>query len=338
MIIVTGGAGFIGSALIWELNRKGYDDILVVDNFAKTEKWKNLVPLKYSDYIHKDVFIKKVREKGLSNQVKAIIHLGACSSTMETDADYLMENNFRYTKDLFLAANARKVRFINASSAATYGDGEFGFAASYGDIAKLRPLNMYGYSKQLFDLWSIRTKAVHQLVSLKFFNVYGPNEYHKDGMRSVVCKAVSQIEETGKLSLFKSYKPEYKNGEQMRDFVYIKDVTRLILWLLETPDVNGIYNVGQGKARSWNDLANAVFSAMGRKTNIEYVDMPSQLIEKYQYYTEADMQWLEQAKYPYSFASLEDGVKDYVQNYLLKENALLEIVDPLFVESKCTHI
>ncbi len=338
MIIVTGGAGFIGSALIWELNRKGYEDILVVDNFATTEKWKNLVPLKYSDYVHKDAFIKNVREKGLSKHVKAIVHLGACSSTMETDADYLMENNFRYTRDLFLAAHARKIRFVNASSAATYGNGEYGFAANYKDISKLRPLNMYGYSKQLFDLWSIRTKAVHNLVSLKFFNVYGPNEYHKEGMRSVVCKAVSQINQTGKLSLFKSYKPEYKHGQQMRDFVYIKDVTRLIAWLLETPNVNGIYNVGQGVARSWNDLANAVFSAMKKKVNIEYIDMPAQLIEKYQYYTEADMQWLEQAKYPHTFASLEDGVTDYVQNYLLKENALLEIVDPLFLESRCLNL
>ncbi len=317
MYIVTGGAGFIGSAFIWELNKRGITDIIVVDNLASTSKWKNLVSLKISDYVQKDAFMATVRKHGLSKQVKGVIHLGACSSTTEQDADYLMENNFHYTRDLCLAALKEKIRFINASSAATFGEGEFGFINTVENISRLQPLNMYGYSKQLFDLWSIKTGAVNHLVSLKFFNVYGPNEYHKDDMRSVVCKAVTQIEETNTLRLFKSYRDDYPDGGQMRDFVYIKDVTKMMNWLLENEQVNGIYNVGQGIARTWNDLAKSVFTAMGRETNIEYIEMPQTLHGKYQYFTEADMSWLKDVNYPYTFSTLEEGVTDYVQNYLL---------------------
>ncbi len=323
MYIITGGAGFIGSALVWELNRQGIDDIIIVDNLASTEKWKNLVPLKIVDYIHKKDFIDKTLLKGLSNKVKGIVHLGACSSTTEADADYLMKNNFHFTRDLYLAAYKKNIRFINASSAATYGGGEHGFSDKLELIPSLRPLNMYGYSKQLFDLWSIKTKALNSLISLKFFNVYGPNEYHKGNMQSVVCKAVPQILENNHLKLFKSNHPDYADGGQMRDFVYIKDVVKLIYWLLENKDVCGIHNVGQGKARSWNDLANAVFSAMNRETNIQYIDMPENLLGKYQNFTEADMSWLEKVNYPHAFKSLEEGVKEYVQDYLIKENKYL---------------
>ncbi len=324
MYIVTGGAGFIGSAFVWELNKRGIEDVIIVDNLSSSQKWKNLNGLKITDYIHKDKFIQEIRIKGLSKSVKGVIHLGACSSTTEQDADYLMENNFHYTRDLFVISQKNNIRFINASSAATYGDGEHGFTGDIDTIPQLRPLNMYGYSKQLFDLWSIKTQNINNLVSLKFFNVYGPNEYHKDGMRSVVCKAVSQIEESGKLKLFGSYHKDYKDGEQMRDFVYIKDVVALMYWLLENPQVCGIYNVGQGKARTWNDLARAVFSSMGKQENIEYIAMPLELQGKYQYYTQADMTWLDKVNYPHKFMTLEEGVKDYVQEYLLKNNAYLE--------------
>ncbi len=329
MYIITGGAGFIGSAVIWELNKRGIQDILVIDNLASTSKWKNLVSLKISDYVHKDVFIEKVRKGRLradifGQKIKGIVHLGACSSTTEQDADYLMENNFHYTRDLFLEAKENNIRFINASSAATYGGGEYGFSDNLENIPNLYPLNMYGYSKQLFDLWTIKTGNLNNLVSLKFFNVYGANEYHKDDMRSVVCKAVSQIQETGVVKLFKSYKEEYADGGQMRDFVYIKDVSRLIDELLQNYDITGIYNVGQGKARSWVDLATAVFNAMEREVNIEFIEMPEQLQGKYQYFTEADMSWLKKVSYPHTFMTLEEGVKDYVQNYLLKENSYLD--------------
>ncbi len=324
MYIITGGAGFIGSALVWELNKQGIDNIIVVDNLASTEKWKNLVPLKISDYVHKDTFIKRVRTKGLSGKISGIVHLGACSSTTEQDADYLMENNFHYTRDLFLTARSRNIRFVNASSAATYGGGEFGFSDNVEGIPALRPLNMYGYSKQLFDMWSLKTQTVNNLISLKFFNVYGPNEYHKGNMQSVVCKAVPQILESDTLKLFKSNSPEYADGGQMRDFVYIKDAVKLISWLLEHKEVCGIQNVGQGKARSWNDLANAVFAAMGRESNITYVDMPSNLLGKYQNFTEADMNWLQKVNYPHIFKTLEEGVTEYVQDYLLKENKYLD--------------
>ncbi len=324
MYIITGGAGFIGSALVWELNKHGIFDIIVVDNLASTNKWLNLSHLRIRDYIHKDIFIENVRKNGLAQEVKAVIHLGACSSTMEQNADYLMENNFHYTRDLFLAAKEKNIRFLNASSAATFGGGEHGFSNDLSFIKKYRPLNAYAFSKQLFDLWTLDTNNLNNLVSLKFFNVYGPNEYHKGNMQSVVCKAVPQIQNENVMRLFKSAHPDYKDGEQMRDFVYIKDVVKLMYWLLENPNVTGIYNVGQGLARSWNDLVKAVYSAMGLETKIEYINMPKELLGKYQYYTHADMTWLKDVIYPYAFSTLEDGITDYVQNYLLKEDKYLD--------------
>ncbi len=316
MFIITGGAGFLGSALIWELNQQGIDDILVVDNLALTEKWKNLVGLRYADYMHRDAFIKSIHQYGLQSSVQGVVHLGACSATTERDADFLMQNNFHYSRDLCLAATKAGVRFINASSAATYGDGSIGFNDDEDSLNKLRPLNMYGYSKQLFDLWIQRHHLLCKVVSLKFFNVYGPNEYHKQNMRSVVCKAHSEIKQHKTLQLFRSNHPDYADGGQMRDFIYVKDCTRIMAWLLHNKSVNGIYNVGMGKARTWNDLAKSVFDAMGLPVNIKYIDMPVELHGKYQNFTKAPMQKLLQSGCPLPSYELEDGIKDYVQNYL----------------------
>jgi ADP-L-glycero-D-manno-heptose 6-epimerase len=316
MYIVTGGAGFIGSAVVWELNRQGMDDILIVDNLGSKEKWKNLVPLRYRDYIHRDAFLADIRGGRWPDGVRAVIHMGACSSTTERDADFLMENNFRYSRDLCRAALRAQARFIAASSAATYGDGSLGFSDSPEMLPRLRPLNMYGYSKHLFDLWADREGLLDRLASLKFFNVYGPNEYHKGDMRSVACKAVPLIRASGRLALFRSERPDYEDGGQKRDFVHVKDCAALVVWLLENPAVNGVLNMGTGKARTWNDLARAVFTALDRPPLIEYVDMPEALKKKYQYFTEADMGWMERAGCPVTFRGLEEGVGDYVRGYL----------------------
>ena len=323
MIIVTGGAGLIGSNFIWELNRQGMDDILVVDNLASTEKWKNLSHLRYSNYMHRDRFLEQLRSGQKLEGVEAVIHMGACSSTTERDADFLMENNFHYTVEICLAALEAGARFINASSASTYGDGELGFSDDLDLMPKLKPLNMYGYSKHLFDLWCLRHKVLNEVVNLKFFNVYGPNEYHKGSMMSMVCRAVPQIKELGRIRLFKSDHPKYGDGESLRDFVYSKDCAALMYWFMQTPSVNGIFNVGAGKARTWNDLANAVFAAMDMEPNIEYFDMPEHLKGKYQYFTEADMSWMGRENCPVQFHSLEEGVDDYVRNYLTQNDPYL---------------
>ncbi len=316
MYIITGGAGFMGSALIWELNRQGITQIHVVDNLGHSEKWKNLVGLQYEEYIHRDVFIERVRKGKLDNAVDGIVHLGACSSTTETDAEFLMHNNFAYTRDLCQAALKSGVRFVNASSAATYGDGSRGFDDDIVLMPRWRPMNMYGYSKHLFDLWLWRNHVYDRVVSLKFFNVYGPNEYHKGDMRSVVCKAYDEILQTGSLRLFRSDSPLYPDGGQMRDFVYIKDCTKMLAWLLLNTHVNGIYNVGTGKARTWNDLAAAIFSAMSLPVNVEYIDMPEHLRGKYQNFTQAQVERLLKHDCPASTYDLETGVTEYVQKYL----------------------
>lgn len=321
MYIVTGGAGMIGSATVWALNQKGIEDILVVDNLANTEKWKNIVCLKYSDYMHRDEFLQKIQNDAIKD-VQGIVHMGACSSTTQKDADFLMQNNFHYTREVFHFVQRNGIRMVNASSAATYGGGELGFKTDLETTLKLHPLNMYGYSKHLFDLWCIRNNCLDKVVNLKFFNVYGPNEYHKQSMRSVACKAFEAITEKGYLQLFSSDRPEYPHGGQQRDFVYIKDCTKVILWFLEN-QIGGIFNVGTGMARTWNSLANAVFAAMDKPTRVKYIPMPEELRGKYQYFTEADMSWLKTYAYPYEFTSLEDGIKDYVQNYLLTDNPYL---------------
>ena len=321
MHIVTGGAGFIGSGFVHQLNRMGIEDILIVDNLGSMEKWKNLVNLRYSDYLHKDNFLSRL-SRGDFAGVESIIHMGACSSTTEKDADYLMSNNFHYSIKLALFCLKNKVRFIYASSAATYGDGSQGFVDDHRQMDNLKPLNMYGYSKQLFDLWIKKQGLLSGVAGLKFFNVFGPNEYHKEDMQSVVRKAYFQIRETGKVRLFKSYHPEYGHGEQKRDFVYLKDCMEVMAWLLERKDVNGIYNLGAGQARTWNELAKAVFQAMHVRPDIEYVDMPGELRGKYQYYTCAPMDKLGNAGCPVKFHSLEDGVRDYV-HYLNREDPYL---------------
>ncbi len=323
MIVVTGGAGFIGSAVIWKLNQLGKNNILIVDELGNTDKWKNLVGLDFKDFIHKDDFIAKIKE-GNKFLIDAIIHLGANSSTTEKDADYLFINNYKYTKTLAKFCLKNNVRFIYASSAATYGDGSLGFADLEADCQKLRPLNMYGYSKALFDIWALKENVFNSIVGIKYFNVYGPNEYHKEDMRSVVHKAFEQIRDTGKVRLFKSMNPNYKDGEQMRDFIYVKDAVDMTLHFLTNKDKKGLYNVGSGKARTWKDLVQAIFKAMNKPVNIEFIDLPEHLLKKYQYFTEANIEKIKNAGYTKEITSLEDGVSDYIKNYLLPEKYLTE--------------
>jgi ADP-L-glycero-D-manno-heptose 6-epimerase len=324
MYIVTGGAGFIGSAMVWKLNRMGIDDILVVDNLASTEKWKNLVNLRYAEYMHRDAFAALLRADNAPLKVEGVVHMGACSSTTERDADFLMRNNTEFTKAVCRYALERGARLLNASSAATYGGGEFGFSDDHAGIDRLKPLNMYGYSKQLFDLWAKREGVLDQIASIKFFNVFGPNEYHKGDMKSVICKAHKQILETGGMRLFRSHRADYPDGGQMRDFVYVKDCVDIMWWLLNHPEAGGVINVGTGIARTWNDLAGAVFAAMGRTAQIEYIDMPESIRDKYQYLTRAEMGKLRALGYEAPFMSLEDAVRDYVNGYLDRDDPYLD--------------
>jgi len=316
MIVVTGGAGFIGSAFVWKLNSEGINNIVIVDRLGTSEKWQNLVNLRYVDFFHKDDFLKMICEDTISFNVKAIIHMGACSSTTERDCDYLMENNYRYSRRLAEWAMKKDIRFIYASSAATYGDGTLGFSDDDHVTEKLRPINMYGYSKQVFDLWVLKNQFEKIVTGIKFYNVFGPNEYHKGDMRSVIHKSFGQIAETGRVRLFKSHRAEYGDGEQKRDFVYVKDCVDILWWFLQNQDVAGIFNLGTGQARTWNDLVRAVFSAMGREPKIEYIDMPESIRPQYQYFTEARMDKLRSAGNTIPFQSLEQSVADYVVNYL----------------------
>lgn len=316
MIIVTGGAGFIGSCMVRELNAMGYEDILIVDNIQKTEKWKNLRNKTYTEYISRNDFLHRLPE--FAGMVSHIIHMGACSSTTETDFDFLYQNNLEYTKELWKFCAQNGCSFLYASSAATYGAGEYGFDDRM-DIRKLRPLNAYGYSKQLFDLWAQKQQAEpKQHCGFKFFNVYGPNEYCKKSMASVVFHSFQKIEETGEMGLFKSYRTDCKDGQQLRDFVYVKDLCKVVRYMIEHPKVSGLFNLGTGKARSFYDLACAVFDAMGMEHKIHYIEMPQTLRGKYQYFTQAKMDKLHDAGYEEGFYSLEEGVRDYVQNYLAK--------------------
>ena len=321
MIIVTGGAGFIGSAIVWELNSRGESDIIIVDELGTDNKWKNLVGLKFEDFINKNVFLDQVLT-GKHPEVESIIHMGANSSTTEKDADSLLSNNYEYTKKLAEFCLWNDIKFIYASSAATYGDGSLGFDDDLNLTMKLRPLNMYGYSKNLFDIWAIRHDAFKEIVGIKYFNVYGPNEYHKGDMRSVVHKAFEQVRDTGKVKLFKSRNPEYNDGEQKRDFIYVKDAVNMTLHFLEHKEKSGLYNVGSGKARTWNDLVTALFKSLNLPLNIEYIDMPVYLADKYQYFTEATIKRIKQTGYKKQLNSLETGVSDYVKNYLLGKQYL----------------
>ena len=319
-IIVTGGAGFIGSCLLWKLNQEGFTNIIVVDNLDTSEKWRNLVGKRFLDYIQKDDFLELL-EGSVNIDVTAIVHIGACSSTTETDAAYFIKNNYEYSKTLALWAEAHKVKFIYASSAATYGDGELGYDDSGKHIRILRPLNMYGYSKQLFDLWVLNNKFDRVMTGVKFFNVFGPNEYHKGEMMSVVCKKFLEVSQKGRIGLFKSYRDDYKDGEQKRDFIYVKDAVDVLMYFLKHPEKSGIFNLGSGVAHSWNDLAKAMFSAIGKEPCIEYIDMPETLRSKYQYFTQAKMDKLRKTGYKTRFTPLEKAVKDYT-GYLKEKKYL----------------
>jgi ADP-L-glycero-D-manno-heptose 6-epimerase len=334
-IIVTGGAGLIGSAVVEELNKMGIEDILIVDHLGTSEKWKNLTRLKYQDYMEKDYFLKvliRFNQIALNldldndtevldsefiflENVTHIIHLGACSSTTETNATYLIENNFQYTKHLADFALENSIPFIYASSAATYGLGENGYSDSV-DLSLLKPLNMYGYSKHMFDVYAEKMGWLERITGLKYFNVFGFGEEHKADMRSVVLKGYEQISKTGKLQLFKSYRPDYKEGEQKRDFLYVKDAAKITLHLLFKKKY-GIYNVGRGVAETWNQLADSLFKAMNRDVHIEYIEMPEALRPKYQYFTKAETSKLLKAGYQFGFTSLDKACEEYVK--LLRE-------------------
>jgi ADP-L-glycero-D-manno-heptose 6-epimerase len=316
-ILVTGGAGFIGSALIWELNRRGLRNILVADFLGRKEKWKNLVPLRFEDYLEADSLLRYLQSgtDGLG-EVTTVFHFGACSATTETDAAYLVRNNYEQTKALAHYALNGGRRFLYASSAATYGaiDSEVGEDV---DLGTLRPLNMYGYSKHMFDRYAEQAGLLPRITGLKFFNIFGPNEYHKCEMRSVVNKAFHQIQDVGRMSLFKSCRPDYQDGEQRRDFMYVKDAIAATLYLAEHVDGGGLFNMGSGEANTWVSLGTAIFEALGRKPDIVFVDMPEHLREKYQYFTCANMQKLRNAGFDRPMTRLQDAVREYVQEYLL---------------------
>ena len=317
MIIVTGGAGFIGSCMVRTLNDHGKEDIVIVDNISSTDKWMNMRNKKYIKYVHKSKFLE---ELPTYENVEAIIHMGAQSSTTEKNFDYLWNNNFEYTKALWNYCAEKQISFLYASSAATYGDGEQGFDDKM-DIDQLRPLNGYGYSKQLFDQWVKHQATVFpkQHVGFKFFNVYGPNEYFKGSMASMIFHGYKQIMEAGSVKLFKSCNPDYEDGGQLRDFVYVKDICDVMHWMLQHPEVNGLFNLGTGRAQSFRELAEATFHALGMEPNIEYIDMPEHLKKKYQYYTKAEMSKLREVGYDKELKNLEDGAKDYVLNHLAKD-------------------
>lgn len=323
MVILTGGAGFIGSVMLERLNLAGVEDILVVDSLDSTEKWRNLIGKKFQDYCHKDALPEYLTETLEGSDVDAVIHLGACTSTTERDVDYLMRNNYLYSKMLAVWCFEHNKPFIYASSASTYGDGKLGFSDENEFTPRFRPLNAYGYSKHVFDLWLLQNGYDALAAGFKFFNVFGPNEYHKGAMASLVYKAYHQVKDTEVLQLFRSANPDYKDGEFLRDFIYVKDCVDVLMWAYENPSVRGIYNLGSGKARSWNDLATALFSAVGKEKRVEYIDMPASIASQYQYFTQADMQKLQRAGYTSPFMELEDSVADYVKNYLSKEQPYL---------------
>ncbi len=316
--VVTGGAGFIGSNIVRELNARGEHDILVVDRLNNGEKWKNLVGLLYEDYIDKESLFSYLNRKALK-KIEAVYHLGACSATTETDAAYLAENNYRYSRELCSKCLDVGTRFVYASTAATYGDGSLGYSDAHSDAAKYQPLNMYGYSKHMFDLWALRSGAFRSIAGLKYFNVFGPGEAHKGDMRSVVHKSFGQIRATGRVQLFKSHRPDYRDGEQVRDFIYVKDAVDMTLWLGEHAAISGVFNCGTGQPRTWVDLVKAVFHAMNLVPKIEFIDMPIHLQGKYQYHTCAVMDKIRSAGYPADFRTLEAGVKEYVCNELMRD-------------------
>ena len=316
-ILVTGGAGFIGSALIWALNRRGCRNILVADLLHKDEKWKNLVALQFADYLEADRLSETLATKpSLFGDIRVIFHMGACSATTEKDASYLVRNNFEWTKTLAHFALEREIRFVYASSAATYGERADSISESE-PLAGLRPLNMYGYSKHLFDVYAENAGFLPKITGLKFFNVFGPNENHKADMRSVVNKAFRQISEIGTVHLFKSYRPDYSDGCQMRDFFYVKDAVDAAIFLAENSNGGGLFNLGSGEANTWLSLITPIFTAMGKAPKIQFIEMPDSLRPKYQYFTKANIDKLRNSGFTQVMTPLQDAVTDYVKNYLL---------------------
>ncbi|MDX1915776.1 MAG: ADP-glyceromanno-heptose 6-epimerase [Methylophilus sp.] len=326
MIVITGGAGMIGSIIAWHLNTKlGIDDLIITDRIHHEDQWQNLVHRNYIEYLDKDQLFDFLED---NTEITAVIHMGAISATTERDFNKLVETNIHYSQDLWAWCAEREVPFFYASSAATYGAGEKGYNDA--SITGLRPLNGYGYSKHFFDQWVLKQVADHQptppaWAGFKFFNVYGPNEYHKERMASVAFHTFNQFKETGTMKLFKGTKAGVEDGMQLRDFIYVKDAANVVAHFLSAslsanPAPNGIYNIGTGQARSFKDLATNVMTSMGQAPHITYIDMPLDLQGKYQYFTQAEMQKLRDAGYKTPFTSLEAGVKDYVQNYLLKED------------------
>jgi ADP-L-glycero-D-manno-heptose 6-epimerase len=325
-VLVTGGAGFIGSALVWALNRRGCENIVVCDRLGTDNKWRNLTPLRFADYVEADALLSRLQD-GKLGKFDLILHLGACSSTTERDAGYLIRNNYEFTRDLAAWAlgqksRGKKTRFVYASSAATYGDGSAGMDDDEGKLDTLRPLNMYGYSKHLFDLHARRAGFLNQIAGLKYFNVFGPNEDHKGDMRSLVHKSFGQVQTEGVIRLFKSCRSDFRDGEQKRDFLYVKDAVAMTLHLAATPKASGLFNIGSGAARTWLDLARAVFITLNRKPNIQFIEMPEAIREKYQYFTEANLSRLRAAGYTAPVTRLEDAVADYVRNYLVPGRCL----------------
>jgi ADP-L-glycero-D-manno-heptose 6-epimerase len=325
MIVVTGGAGFIGSNLLAALESRG--ELVVVDHLGDGDMWRNIAKRELADVIHPRDFYEWLRGRS-GDQIEAIFHMGAISSTTETDVDSIVENNIRLSLDLFRWCASEKVRFIYASSAATYGDGGQGFSDddSVAALSQLQPLNAYGWSKHLVDRRLARVlreggSLPPQCVGLKFFNVYGPNEYHKGSMRSVVHQLHPRVAAGESAKLFRSHHKDYEDGGQLRDFIYVKDVVDVMLWMFDNPGVQGLYNVGTGKARSFADLAGAVFDALGKEKSFEFIDTPIEIRDKYQYFTQAEMGKLRAAGYDRAFTSLEDGVKDYVLEYLEREDS-----------------
>jgi ADP-L-glycero-D-manno-heptose 6-epimerase len=318
-VLVTGGAGFIGSWLIHELNQRGVDRIVVSDFLGTDEKWRNLVPLRFDDYVDAGDLLPRLKS-GELGKFDLVLHMGACSSTTERDAAYLMRNNYGFTRDLAEWSLGGDTRFVYASSAATYGDGRNGMrdSSDLDYLSALRPLNMYGYSKHLFDLHAARAGWLERCVGIKYFNVFGPNEEHKGDMRSIVSKAYRQVLDTGAIRLFKSYRSEYRDGEQKRDFIYVKDAARQTLHLAESDSAAGLFNVGAGRAETWLDMAKAIFAAMGREPRIEFIDMPEEIKQNYQYMTLADTSRLRESGYDLPVTSLSDAVHDYVRGYLAK--------------------
>ncbi len=325
MIVVTGAAGFIGSNIVADLEAAGKGELVAVDWFGTGEKWRNLAKRRIAAFVEPMAILDFLRAN--ASEVEAVIHMGAISSTTETDVDKLADLNIRYSVSLWDWCAEAQVPFIYASSAATYGGMESGFhdKDDPASLGALRPLNGYGWSKKAVDdIFAGRVAAGRlkppQWVGLKFFNVFGPNEYHKDDMRSVVVKLFDTIEAGEPIRLFKSYRPDVKHGDQRRDFIYVKDCTRVILWLLENPAVSGIFNLGTGTARSFLDIANGVLAHVNRRIDIEFIEMPEWLRPRYQYFTQADMNKLKATGMNFEFMPLEDAISDYVQSYLMRDD------------------